>query len=92
MEEAGVKIFGTDPGELACGDIGLGRMKEPEEIANIIKDFFYLNFIYNYFLMLIGLLLKLFLITYVPYILYIAYQKKNYSSDRVYRRSFLKYN
>ena len=41
--------------------------------------------------MLIGLLFKLFLVTYIPYILYIAYQKKNYSKDRISNRSFLKY-
>ncbi len=40
LKEAGIKIFGTETGELACGDVGLGRMKEPVEILKITKEFF----------------------------------------------------
>ncbi len=40
LNNAGIKVFGTELGELACGDIGLGRMKEPEEILKISKEFF----------------------------------------------------
>ena len=34
------KSFETNPGELACGDLGPGRMKEPDEICNLSKTFF----------------------------------------------------
>ncbi len=40
LKQAGIKVFGTESGELACGDVGLGRMKEPEEILKISKEFF----------------------------------------------------
>ena len=41
IEKAGIKIFNTESGSLACGDLGYGRMKEPEEIIKIIKEFFF---------------------------------------------------
>ena len=40
LKQAGIKVFDTESGELACGDVGLGRMKEPEEILKISKEFF----------------------------------------------------
>ena len=41
LKEAGHKVFDTNSGELACGDLGYGRMKEPEEIFKIIQDFLF---------------------------------------------------
>ncbi len=40
LDEAGYKVYNTDSGELACGDLGYGRMKEPEKIFKIIQNFF----------------------------------------------------
>ena len=40
LKKAGTRIFETNPGELACGDLGPGRMKEPKEILTITKEFF----------------------------------------------------
>ena len=40
IQSSGIKVFETNPGELACGDLGPGRMKEPEEIFRISKNFF----------------------------------------------------
>ena len=40
LKMAGHKIYGTDNGELACGETGPGRMIEPEKIADIIKTHF----------------------------------------------------
>lgn len=36
----GVKIFGPASGEQACGDVGLGRMLEPPEIATLCESMF----------------------------------------------------
>lgn len=36
----GMKIFGPASGEQACGDVGLGRMLEPSEIAALSADIF----------------------------------------------------
>ncbi len=33
LQENGVKIIGPEAGEQACGDVGLGRMSEPESIC-----------------------------------------------------------
>ena len=41
LKEAGYRVFDTNNGELACGDLGYGRMKEPEEIFKIIQDFLF---------------------------------------------------
>ncbi|MEC6997519.1 MAG: bifunctional phosphopantothenoylcysteine decarboxylase/phosphopantothenate--cysteine ligase CoaBC [Pseudomonadota bacterium] len=43
LEKAGnrFKIFQGKNGELACGDTGQGRMKEPDEIFKIIKNFLF---------------------------------------------------
>ena len=40
LQKTGIKVFETNPGELACGDLGPGRMKEPDEICNLSKNFF----------------------------------------------------
>ncbi len=37
----GVKLVGPEKGEMACGETGLGRMSEPEDILTSIKDFFF---------------------------------------------------
>ncbi len=37
LRERGVVIVGPDAGEQACGDIGYGRMREPEWIMNAIE-------------------------------------------------------
>ena len=34
----GVRTVGPDSGLLACGDVGAGRMSEPEEIVRAVKD------------------------------------------------------
>ena len=36
----GVKVFGPASGEQACGDVGLGRMLEPQEIATFCASMF----------------------------------------------------
>ncbi len=36
----GMHIWGPGAGEQACGDIGLGRMLEVEELVNLTSDFF----------------------------------------------------
>ena len=41
LKQAGIKVFELNQGELACGDVGPGRMKEPEEILKISKEFFF---------------------------------------------------
>ena len=41
LEERGVHFIGPAEGELACGEKGIGRMREPEEILDAIKDFFF---------------------------------------------------
>ncbi len=40
LEERGVRIFGPDAGTQACGEVGPGRMLEPEEIAALAADVF----------------------------------------------------
>ena len=40
LVESGIKVYSTNQGELACGDLGPGRMQEPEEILKISKEFF----------------------------------------------------
>ena len=39
--EDGVHIIMPDSGSQACGDVGLGRMPEPEEIAVQVKNYFH---------------------------------------------------
>jgi phosphopantothenoylcysteine decarboxylase/phosphopantothenate--cysteine ligase len=38
LEERGVRILGPAAGEQACGEVGLGRMLEPTEIATELYD------------------------------------------------------
>lgn len=40
LEERGVRIFGPAAGSQACGETGLGRMLEPEDIATLAADVF----------------------------------------------------
>ncbi|MDG2061703.1 MAG: bifunctional phosphopantothenoylcysteine decarboxylase/phosphopantothenate--cysteine ligase CoaBC [SAR86 cluster bacterium] len=40
LKENGTQIFGPGSGDLACGDIGLGRMLEPEEIIFKLSQLF----------------------------------------------------
>lgn len=40
LEERGVRVFGPDAGTQACGEVGPGRMLEPEEIATLAADVF----------------------------------------------------
>jgi phosphopantothenoylcysteine decarboxylase / phosphopantothenate---cysteine ligase len=35
----GVRVVGPNPGDMACGETGLGRMAEPEQILAAIADF-----------------------------------------------------
>lgn len=41
LVEDGVHVIMPDAGEQACGDVGLGRMPEPEEIARQIAGYFH---------------------------------------------------
>jgi phosphopantothenoylcysteine decarboxylase / phosphopantothenate---cysteine ligase len=34
----GIRIVGPNPGDMACGEVGLGRMAEPDEIVSAIED------------------------------------------------------
>ena len=36
LQERGMQILGPDAGEQACGEIGLGRMLEPEELVDVV--------------------------------------------------------
>ena len=40
LKEIGVHIWGPDSGEQACGDVGLGRMLQPAELAQNCADLF----------------------------------------------------
>ncbi|WP_459660852.1 hypothetical protein ACL9Z5_000519 [Acinetobacter calcoaceticus] len=41
LVEDGVHVIMPDAGEQACGDVGLGRMPEPEEIARQVTGYFH---------------------------------------------------
>ncbi len=41
LVEDGVHVIMPDAGEQACGDVGLGRMPEPEEIARQVAGYFH---------------------------------------------------
>lgn len=41
LVEDGVRLVGPNPGDMACGEVGSGRMAEPHEILGAIAD--YLN-------------------------------------------------
>lgn len=40
LQADGIEIFGPDSGVQACGETGLGRMLEPEELFNLIQAHF----------------------------------------------------
>lgn len=40
LAERGMRVFGPASGEQACGDVGLGRMLEPQEIATLCASMF----------------------------------------------------
>jgi phosphopantothenoylcysteine decarboxylase/phosphopantothenate--cysteine ligase len=40
LQQRGVLQIGPASGEQACGDIGYGRMSEPEEIVSFVADYF----------------------------------------------------
>lgn len=40
LVEDGIHIIMPDSGEQACGDVGMGRMPEPEHIAQQVNDYF----------------------------------------------------
>jgi phosphopantothenoylcysteine decarboxylase/phosphopantothenate--cysteine ligase len=40
LKADGVHVFGPDTGEQACGEVGLGRMLEPEELLSAIQAHF----------------------------------------------------
>ncbi len=41
LKERGILTIGPTEGDMACGETGMGRMSEPEDILNAIKDFFF---------------------------------------------------
>ena len=41
LKDRGMGLIGPEKGEMACGETGLGRMSEPEDIFMAIKDFFF---------------------------------------------------
>ena len=40
LRQRGVMIIGPEQGEMACGEVGFGRMSEPADIAQAIANFF----------------------------------------------------
>ncbi len=40
LHERGVQVYGPDEGEQACGDVGPGRMQEPQVLAQALADSF----------------------------------------------------
>ncbi len=40
LQQVGMQIISPDAGEQACGDVGLGRMPEPEQLANKVAEYF----------------------------------------------------
>jgi phosphopantothenoylcysteine decarboxylase/phosphopantothenate--cysteine ligase len=40
LETRGIRRIGPNPGDLACGEVGAGRMAEPHEILAAIESFF----------------------------------------------------
>ena len=43
LTRRGIRLFGPGAGSQACGDIGLGRMLEPDELARLSADCFQRN-------------------------------------------------
>lgn len=41
LAERGMEIWGPGEGKQACGDIGPGRMLDPDELVDLVVDFFY---------------------------------------------------
>ncbi|MFP4313205.1 MAG: bifunctional phosphopantothenoylcysteine decarboxylase/phosphopantothenate--cysteine ligase CoaBC [Alphaproteobacteria bacterium] len=41
LKSYGHSIIGPDEGDMACGEFGLGRMVEPENILTALKEFFF---------------------------------------------------
>ncbi len=41
LKKRNLTFIGPEQGEMACGETGLGRMSEPEDIFNAITDFFF---------------------------------------------------
>ena len=40
LQSRGVTLVGPEPGDMACGEFGMGRMSEPEDLARAIDDFY----------------------------------------------------
>lgn len=40
LQQVGMQIISPDAGEQACGDVGFGRMPEPEQLARVVADYF----------------------------------------------------
>jgi phosphopantothenoylcysteine decarboxylase/phosphopantothenate--cysteine ligase len=40
LQKRGVTVIGPEQGEMACGESGMGRMSEPENIVETIESFF----------------------------------------------------
>jgi phosphopantothenoylcysteine decarboxylase / phosphopantothenate---cysteine ligase len=40
LRDRGVTVIGPEQGEMACGEYGMGRMSEPEDIAEAVDNFF----------------------------------------------------
>ena len=40
LRARGVHVIGPEEGDMACGEYGLGRLAEPEDIAAAVSDFF----------------------------------------------------
>lgn len=43
LKRRNVQVVGPNAGEMACGETGFGRMSEPQEIFDAIKDFFFVE-------------------------------------------------
>lgn len=41
LKQRGIHFVGPEEGEMACGETGLGRMSEPDQIFSAITDFFF---------------------------------------------------
>jgi phosphopantothenoylcysteine decarboxylase/phosphopantothenate--cysteine ligase len=40
LRQRGVHVVGPEEGDMACGEYGLGRLSEPDDIAAAVSDFF----------------------------------------------------
>ena len=41
LQDRGITLIGPEEGDMACGEYGIGRMSEPEDITRSITDFFF---------------------------------------------------